>query len=46
LQTALKDIIQIEAGLDALRKHLKDVSEKRERLQQRVCVIYAVKMEM
>ena len=34
--TSLKDILQIEAGLDALRKHLKEVSEKKERLQQRV----------
>ncbi|XP_066918605.1 uncharacterized protein [Clytia hemisphaerica] len=35
LMTSLKDILQIEAGLDALRKHLKEVSDKKERLQQR-----------
>lgn len=34
--TSLKDILQIEAGLDALQKHLKQVTEKKEKLKQRV----------
>ncbi|XP_057301992.1 uncharacterized protein LOC130636330 isoform X2 [Hydractinia symbiolongicarpus] len=34
LGMSLKEILQVEAGLDALRKNLKDVSEKREKLSK------------
>lgn len=34
LGMSLKEILQIEAGLDALRKNLKDISEKREKLSK------------
>ena len=39
--TSLKDILQIEVGLDALRKHLKEVTEKKNRLNQRVSEFFS-----